>query len=449
MRNIYVPAAFGSPAALRRSDLGQQGRSTHRGRTTTLCTASRHQTHADEAERNKQWPRTVSSRPRELSLQQLKQLLVVGLEKLVQLVDHRRTDLRVLAPFAGPKTPLVRGVHPHAVEPPRAVEVEHAVVDEVREAEEGLDLVQLGHGIGDESVAVHHVDLLRREGVQPPPEVAVVHADLHGLVPRVHLPVGVDGQLLEVLQGLVLGQLVVEDLRVVGHGAGGGVAQQHQQLHRAVHAAQAAGRHGGDEVAGGLLHGDLVRQGQRHQVAVPLQPQAVAPVVVEEVHLVLGRHHVRVQLQELEESARAALADPDDDAGREALGQPGVEGGHGQAGLLLLLQQLPEARAGQESAGQRVGLQAEGRRRRPHGAVAVEQHVEEGGEREPHPQPLTAPPQGQEPAHASPRPSTSVGGRERGARGRIQRLKAAVSVLVPSEGIAVLVAGVPHGGGRS
>ena len=288
------------------------------------------------------------------------------------------------------------------------------------------------------------MDLVPGEDVHPVPEVVVVHADLDGLVARVHRPtVPADGDVLEGVQRLVLELLVVVDLRVVRYGPGGWVSHQNDQLDSVVHAVDAAGGDGGDEVAGRLLDGDLVRLRQRHVVAVPVQAHAVPLVVVEEVHLVLRRDDVRVEVEELQQGPRPALPDADDDARGQALGQRSVGHVGGQARPLLVLQQLPEAGAGQRVV-QGVVVHAE---RRPHGAVAVKHDVEEGGQRQAHARPLTAPPHGR-PAH--PRGAASVGQREAGVGGFTARslghARLMVTTTIPGDETE-LAMGVPQGGG--
>lgn len=61
----------------------------------------------------------------------------------------------------------------------------------------------------------------------------------------------------------------------------------------------------GHKVAGRLLHGDLSLDGVGHVVAIPAQSALEVPI--EEVHLGAGGAHIRMQANELEEGARAAL----------------------------------------------------------------------------------------------------------------------------------------------
>lgn len=68
-----------------------------------------------------------------------------------------------------------------------------------------------------------------------------------------------------------------------------------------------------DEVGGTLLDGDLVLEGVRHLVAVPLQTTTVVVIAVEEVHLPGRLLDARVQEQHLQQSASAAFPDADDD----------------------------------------------------------------------------------------------------------------------------------------
>ena len=62
-------------------------------------------------------------------MEELKELVVVGLEEAVQSAHNPVLDGGMFAPLASPQTPLCGGVDTHAVETPRAVEIEQAVVD--------------------------------------------------------------------------------------------------------------------------------------------------------------------------------------------------------------------------------------------------------------------------------------------------------------------------------
>ena len=178
----------------------------------------------------------------------------------------------------------------------------------------------------------------------PMAEELVIHADLHSFVPGVDTPcVPIYGDVFKAVQRLVLQQLVVEDLCVVRHRPGGGVPQQHQQFDGTVHAMHTAGGDGGDEVSWCLLHGHLVGQRGRHVAPVPLQPQPVALIIIEEVHLLLCCNNIRVKVEELQKGPCATLAHPDDDAGRQTPLQASSRGAGGCPHPPLLLQQFPEA----------------------------------------------------------------------------------------------------------
>jgi len=76
-------------------------------------------------------------------------------EVFPKLGHDRRLDVWMLPAF-GLLQALVHRPIPQTVEPLSPVEIEVVGADLVLEAQERLDTVQLGHGVGDESVAVDH-----------------------------------------------------------------------------------------------------------------------------------------------------------------------------------------------------------------------------------------------------------------------------------------------------
>lgn len=111
---------------------------------------------------------------------------------------------------------LVVSSRQQAVEALGGVVIEVVWADPGWQLQEPLGLPQLREGIPNERIAVHHMNLLPGEHLQPPGEVLVVQAPLQRLVPGVNVAVA-DQELLERLVGLVAGQAVVKDLGVVRH----------------------------------------------------------------------------------------------------------------------------------------------------------------------------------------------------------------------------------------
>lgn len=101
-----------------------------------------------------------------------------------------------------------------AVEALGGVVVEVVGADPWWQVQKPLCLSQLGERIPNERIAIHHVDLLPWEDLQPASQMLVVQAPLQCLVPRVDVALA-QQELLQRLIGLVAGQAVVEDLGVV------------------------------------------------------------------------------------------------------------------------------------------------------------------------------------------------------------------------------------------
>lgn len=68
-----------------------------------------------------------------------------------------------------------------------------------------------------------------------------------------------------------------------------------------------------DEVARGFFDGDLSAEGVGHLASVPVEALGVVVIAVEEVDLAGGLLDLRVEEEHLDEGARSALADADDD----------------------------------------------------------------------------------------------------------------------------------------
>lgn len=171
--------------------------------------------------------------PPEVLPQHVVQLLVVLAEVLPELGHDRRPDIRVL-PALGLLQALVHWAVPQAVEPLGLVEVEVVGADPVLEAQERLDAIQLGHGIGDEPVAVDHEQLVPGEHVQPPVNVVVVCGHGHRPVVGVDRAVRPHHQLLERPAAAVRQGIAVQ-LSVIGYGPDHRVPEDQQQLNARVH----------------------------------------------------------------------------------------------------------------------------------------------------------------------------------------------------------------------
>jgi len=209
---------------------------------------------------------------------------LVGLpEVAAQLLEGPGAERRV-RPALGLVQALVAAGRQEAVEALGGVEVEVVGANPGWQVQKPLRLPQLGEGVPDEGVAVHHVDLLPGEHLQPAGQMLVVQAPLQRLVGGVHAAL-TDQELLQRLVGLVAGQAVVEHLGVVGHQPLRRVAHDEQQADRRVHAADALGNLRGREVAGGLLHRQLPGEAEGHLGSVPRQAPPVVLLHVEVVHL--------------------------------------------------------------------------------------------------------------------------------------------------------------------
>lgn len=213
-------------------------------------------------------------------------------------------------------------VKSQAVESPGGIEVQIIVADPGREVEEALDELQLRQRVCDQTVAVHNVKMFHGEVLQPALQVLGVNAGPYRLILCVHITrVAVDGQLLKLVVGLILTLLALQHLCVVGHSSGGGLTHNNQQLDGGVHLEDAFGDLLCDEVGGALLNGDLMGEGEGHLLPVPVDAPGVVLVVVKEVDLLRGLDHRRVQVEHLQQGARAPLAHPDNDGPGQLLNQ--------------------------------------------------------------------------------------------------------------------------------
>lgn len=154
-------------------------------------------------------------------------------EVFPELGHDRRPDVRVLPAFGLLQALVYRPV-PQTVEPLSPVEVEVVGADSVLEAQERLNAVQLGHGVGDESVAVDHEQLLSGEHVQPPVNVVMVSGHGHRPVVGVHRTVRPHHQLLERPTAAVR-QWVAVQLRIIRYGPDHGISEDEKQLNARVH----------------------------------------------------------------------------------------------------------------------------------------------------------------------------------------------------------------------
>lgn len=171
-----------------------------------------------------------------------------------------------------------------AVEAFGGVEVKVAGVYPGWKVQEPFRLPQLRERVPNERIAVHHVDLLPGEDLQPAGQVQMVQAPLQRLVAVVDVAL-VEQQLVQRLVGLLLHQAVVEDLGVVGDQPLRRVPDDEQQPDGRVHVPHPNWNLGGCEVAGGLLHRQLARQGEGHLGSVPGQTPAEVFLHVEVVDL--------------------------------------------------------------------------------------------------------------------------------------------------------------------
>lgn len=179
---------------------------------------------------------------------------------------------------------LVMSGGQEAVEALGGVVVEVIGADPGRQIQKPLCLSQLRKRIPDERIAVHHVDLLPGEDLQPAGQMLVVQAPLQGLVPRVNVAL-VQQELLQGQVWLVAGQAVVEDLGVVGNQPFGRVPDDEQQADGGIHVPDACGNLRSCKVARGLLHRQLTGVRERHLGSVPVQSSAEVLLYVEMVHL--------------------------------------------------------------------------------------------------------------------------------------------------------------------
>lgn len=218
----------------------------------------------------------------------------VGLpEVAAELLKGLGAERRMRPPFGLVQALVVPG-RQEAVETLGGVVVEVAGAYPGRQVQEPLCLPQLRERVPNEGVAVHHVDLLPWEDLQPARQVLVVQAPLQRLVAGVDVAL-VEEQLLQGLVGLVAGQAVVQDLGVVGDQPLSRVPDDEQQADRWVHVPDASRNLRCRKVAGCLLHRQLGRQGEGHLGSVPGQTSTEMLLHVEIVHLSAWRsiiqHH--------------------------------------------------------------------------------------------------------------------------------------------------------------
>lgn len=133
--------------------------------------------------------------------------------------------------------------------------------------------------------------------------------------------VGINGQIFEFVVSLVLALLALEYLGVVGHGPGGGLSDDNQQLDGGVHLENALGNLLRDEIGRALLDGDLVREGEGHFTPVPVNAPGVVFVIVKEVNLLRSLDDSRMEVEHFQQGAGPALADSNDDGPRQLLDQ--------------------------------------------------------------------------------------------------------------------------------
>uniref|UniRef100_A0A2S2N7F9 Uncharacterized protein n=1 Tax=Schizaphis graminum TaxID=13262 RepID=A0A2S2N7F9_SCHGA len=185
------------------------------------------------------------------------------------------------------------------------------------EAQERLDAIQLGHGVGDEPVAVDHKQLVSGEHVQPPVNVVMVSGHGHRPVVCVNRAVRLHHQLLE-RPAAAVRQGVAVQLRVIRYGPDHRIPEDEQQLNARIHRLDAFRYLWCHEIAGTLFNGDLVGERVRHPPSVPIQATFVVVVPVEEMHLAVGLLHRLVQEQHLQQRPRAAFPHTDDDRLRQS-----------------------------------------------------------------------------------------------------------------------------------
>lgn len=225
----------------------------------------------------------TGSAPRERPPHHLEEQPVGFPEVVAELLEGIGAERCVRPAFGLVQAPVVSRRH-QAVEALGGVVVEVVGADSGRQEQEPLGLPQLGEGVPDEGVSVHHVDLLPGEELQPAGQVLVVQAALQRLVARVDVAL-VDQQLLQRLVGLVAAQAVVKDLSVVGDQPLRRVPHDEQEPDGRVHVPDASWRLRGRKVAGRLLHGQLTWEGEGHLGSVPGQASPVVLLHVEIVNL--------------------------------------------------------------------------------------------------------------------------------------------------------------------
>lgn len=213
-------------------------------------------------------------------------------------------------------------VKSQTVKSPGGIEVQVVLTDPRGEVEEALDKLQLWQRVCDEAIPIYNVELLHRKVLQPALQVFGVDAGADCFVLCVHLAgVAVDGQLFKFVVGFVFALFTLQHLRVVRHSSGRGLADDDQQLDGGVHLENAFRDLLCDEVSRALLNGDLMREGERHFLPVPVDAPGVVLVIVKEVDLLRGLDHCRMQVEHLQQGACAPLAHPNDNGPRQLLDQ--------------------------------------------------------------------------------------------------------------------------------
>jgi len=131
-------------------------------------------------------------RPVEVDTSHSVELVVERPKEVAQPLNSGAVDDRVRSALRFAETPhhllaAVGGGPAQARKALGGVEVEVAVVDEARQAEEVLEQGHLAGRVSDQALTVHEVHLTQREATQPAAQVTRVDADLHGAPRRRYL----------------------------------------------------------------------------------------------------------------------------------------------------------------------------------------------------------------------------------------------------------------------
>lgn len=218
---------------------------------------------------------------------------LVGFPKVVTKLLESLAAQRCVRPTFGLIQALVMSCRQQAVEALGGVVIEVVWADPGWKVQEPLGLPQLGEGIPNERVTIHHVNLLPGEYLQPTRKMLVVQTPLQGLVPGVNVAVP-DQELLQRLVGLVAGKAVVKDLGVVRHQPLSRIAHDEQQPDSRIHVPYTCRGLGGRKVARGLLYCQLTRDREGHLSPVPSQASAVVFIHIKIVHLMGDRSKLRI-----------------------------------------------------------------------------------------------------------------------------------------------------------